>query len=1168
MRIRSQVKIAGAFLFLFIGMLFVASTPCMAELSGIVAYDAGGFYAIAVYDNGTVFGWGDNLDGWGDNLVGVLGVTDGRYVYTPVQLPIDNIKAVSAGLGYVLALKNDGTVWAWGKNTYGNLGDGTTDSSVVPVQVKGLTDVVAVAAGGGHSLALKSDGTVWSWGRGVYGELGTGAISPLEQDGIRRDTIKVLEPVKVNISSVVAIDAGTFFSVALKADGTVWAWGDDRGERDFLGDYTHEAKSLPTRVAIDNVTAVACGYSHTLVLKDGGTVWGWGANWNYQLGTLGDYVQVAPVKVEEFSDAVAIAAGYSNSYAIRSDGSVWAWGSDTDGELGNGVAHMPPVMDPVRVVGIKGVTRISAGNSYCLAIRNDGSLWAWGRGSEGQMGIGQADDMRPPTGPGTSTWISSVPVQVCLGALAELSEAITIFDPFTVKIEQPAPDAPEIEIINSSLADKKWTLETVNPAAYLAYGDGDRLYVFDGNNISQITDGMFNWSVSIPEKWGVCNVWYRPTVIGLTGGGFMPGRSEPVYATGNGYLYLYVTPGKQSSFDVNGYQETGHGWNSTDKSLEWAVVAIAPDGKIAWTLPLTTDAYCYDDTTIRAIGDRIYVFHDYNETVIDRNSKVLFVIPNVSDPAAIDENGCVYVTRAIGRAWFRDRVENGAVLSYLDYRTPGSVVEAYFPNGTLMWSKDVGEPVARQYYDDAARQEYGTLPIYANSTLLLPVKKGVKAMDTRGNELWTKRVGGDSCILFELMPVDSRGNIYLRVTNYTDTYMYNNIFVISADGQKISSAGKLYTMNDGVVHPGARDGIVYTVARADVKLEGELRTLDDLDTFVISAYDVLNDTTLWAYKLPVDRRHNATVDDRILRGLIWPINFEEGLSHVVISLPADTDYRPRYVNHMEQIDVYPTDDAVYVNFRSVAYESPVVLNRTICTYVGDVYSIGRDGEVIYNPPGDSFVRSMAVNNSTAYYLSGDGKLGTMAVGAAGGIALLAALALAAKFFFAGTVARARGRLDKNANRTAVMQYIMQHPGLTSYEIVRGLGLNHGTLRYHLLILGINHRIVTFQDDTKFVRYFPNSGRYSKEEQLIITLMRRESMGRVLQTLVDQSEMTNAEISRALDVPDSITNRYLKELTTKGVTIKESSSDGRLVYTIESRYRNLIVSLSQRLAFRA
>ena len=106
-------KNCRAFLSLLIGMLFVASTPCMAESSGIVAFNAGDSYAIAVYDNGTVFGWGDNLDGWGDSLVGVLGVTDGRYVYTPVQLPIDNVKAVSAGLGDVLALKKDGTVWAW-----------------------------------------------------------------------------------------------------------------------------------------------------------------------------------------------------------------------------------------------------------------------------------------------------------------------------------------------------------------------------------------------------------------------------------------------------------------------------------------------------------------------------------------------------------------------------------------------------------------------------------------------------------------------------------------------------------------------------------------------------------------------------------------------------------------------------------------------------------------------------------------------------------------------------------------------------------------------------------------------------------------------------------------------------------------------------------------------
>lgn len=143
-----------------------------------------------------------------------------------------------AGSGYhSMALKDDGTVWAWGDNTWGELGDGTTEEHLTPVQVSGLTDVISLSAGLRYSLALKRDGTVWAWGRNEYGQLGDGMTEE------RHTPVQVL-----GLSGVIAVDAhpGGDHSLAIKNDGTVWGWGEnDDGE---LGDGTTTARRYPVQV--------------------------------------------------------------------------------------------------------------------------------------------------------------------------------------------------------------------------------------------------------------------------------------------------------------------------------------------------------------------------------------------------------------------------------------------------------------------------------------------------------------------------------------------------------------------------------------------------------------------------------------------------------------------------------------------------------------------------------------------------------------------------------------------------------------------------------------------------------------------------------------------------------------------------------------------------------
>ena len=214
-------------------------------------------------------------------------------------------------------------MWAWGANWSGQLGDGTSTPSNVPLLLTGPTGVVALAAGGEHSLAVQSDGTVLAWGANFSGQLGDGT------------TDERTSPVAVaGLTDVVALAAGYAHTLALKSDdGTVLAWGENFSGQ--LGDGTTNGRLTPVPVAgLTDVVAVAAGDSHSLALKSDGSAWAWGANYSGQLGDGTTNDQTLAVPVATLTDVVAIAAGESHSLALRSDGSGWAWGANYSGQLG------------------------------------------------------------------------------------------------------------------------------------------------------------------------------------------------------------------------------------------------------------------------------------------------------------------------------------------------------------------------------------------------------------------------------------------------------------------------------------------------------------------------------------------------------------------------------------------------------------------------------------------------------------------------------------------------------------------------------------------------------------------------------------------------------------------------------------------------------------------
>ena len=320
---------------------------------------AGYRHSVALKDDGTVWTWGDNVYGQLGN-----GTTTGTNRGTQVS-GLSNVKAVAAGGYHTLALKQDGTVWVFGSGTYGQLGNGTTTGTqTTPVQVSGLSNVVKIVAGGNHSFATKSDGTIWGWGQGSYGQLGNGA------------SVNKTTPVQISaLSNIVQILGGNSHSIALKADGTVWIWGG--GYNGCLGNGTTTGTNSPIKVSgLSNIASVGIGNSYSAAVTTTGSVYNWGRNSNGQLGNSGTTDSLVPILVNGVSNVTKIEGGDAHTIALTSTGQLWAWGCDASGQLGDGTKVDKWV--PTQITSVTGVTDASAGSGFTLYLKSDGTIWGVG----------------------------------------------------------------------------------------------------------------------------------------------------------------------------------------------------------------------------------------------------------------------------------------------------------------------------------------------------------------------------------------------------------------------------------------------------------------------------------------------------------------------------------------------------------------------------------------------------------------------------------------------------------------------------------------------------------------------------------------------------------------------------------------------------------------------
>ena len=352
-------------------------------------WGGGGSEQIVLRSDGTVWDWGLNSAGELGN-----GTTNNSALPLQVVGPggvgyLTSITAIMGGELHNFALRSDGTVWSWGFNYFGQLGDGSTNwgnftnRSTTPVQVFGLTSVKSLGGRGYHSLALKNDGTIWCWGDNASGQLGIGVAFP--GSGGNSGTNR---PVQViGLTNPASIAGGGFFSLALMPDSTVRAWGDNSSGQ--CGDGTTSNRYSPvTVVGLSNVVQISGGWFHAMALKADGTAWAWGENSRGELGNGSTTNCLTPVQVAGLSNVVSVWGGDNNSMALLADGTVWKWGENQYGELGNGTVDDGTVPHPMPQI-VPGFTNVAVAicrDYHCICVKWDGTVWVWGDNRYGGCG--------------------------------------------------------------------------------------------------------------------------------------------------------------------------------------------------------------------------------------------------------------------------------------------------------------------------------------------------------------------------------------------------------------------------------------------------------------------------------------------------------------------------------------------------------------------------------------------------------------------------------------------------------------------------------------------------------------------------------------------------------------------------------------------------------------
>jgi len=338
---------------------------------------------------------GNRLYLWGYNAYGQLADNTVVNKSSPIQSASGGVnwKQVAGGYYSSYGVKTDGTLWCWGYNLYGQLGNNTTTSNSSPVQtITFATNWTQVASNGQHAAGIKTDGTLWTWGYNLHGQLGdnttTSRSSPVQTVTAGNNWSKVA--------------CGYWHTAGIKSDGTLWTWG--YNAYGILGDNTIVKKSSPVQTISGgtNWKSLASNFYCNYAIKTDGTLWVWGYGYNGELGVNSTAHISSPVQTITRGTTWLQASAFSyTAGAIKTDGTLWMWGTNSSGALGdNTTIHRS---SPVQTITFgTNWKQIGCGGSSFSdgittgAIKTDGTLWLWGCGTSGQLGDNTAVSKSSP----------------------------------------------------------------------------------------------------------------------------------------------------------------------------------------------------------------------------------------------------------------------------------------------------------------------------------------------------------------------------------------------------------------------------------------------------------------------------------------------------------------------------------------------------------------------------------------------------------------------------------------------------------------------------------------------------------------------------------------------------------------------------------------------------